>query len=156
MSNRIFLDSSILVEYRKGTKTALLDRLLQHVGKLELCISETVSSEYLFHLLALFGQKSPLTLKESKSIGKHLKQARPNEMIHGFSWITGTLDLHQRATELMIAHNLLSNDALILALCQLHQIDTIASYDTDYVLPCVQLNMTLLQSEKDFLDWWQQ
>ncbi|MEM0992198.1 MAG: twitching motility protein PilT, partial [Bacteroidota bacterium] len=70
MSNRIFLDSSILIEYRKGIKVALLDQLIQHSNDLDLCMSETVSSEYLFHLLALFGQKSPLALKESKTIGK--------------------------------------------------------------------------------------
>ncbi|MEM9888514.1 MAG: PIN domain-containing protein [Bacteroidota bacterium] len=152
MSNKVFLDSSILVEYRKGTNTELLDALLRHSDEIELCISETVSSEYLFHLLALFGQKSPLTLKENKAIGKHLKQARPNDLLHRFTWIAGTIALHQQAAELMITHNLLSNDALILALCQTHQINTIASYDTDYILPCSKLDMTLLQSEDDFLN----
>jgi hypothetical protein len=59
-----------LIEYRKGTRTALLDALLQHSDQLDLCISEIVSSEYLFHLLALFGQKSPLSIKENKAIQK--------------------------------------------------------------------------------------
>lgn len=154
MNSSIFLDSSILVEYRKGTKTELLDQLLQHSKQLDLCISETVSSEYLFHLLALFGQKSPLTLKMNKSIGEYLNQANPNHLIHQFTWLTGDVNLHQQAVEIMSTYNLLPNDALILALCQFHQISALASYDSDFVAPCANLKITLLQTKKDFLDWW--
>lgn len=58
---KIFLDSSILVEYRKGTKTELLDELIDR--QYQLCYNQIVLSEYLFVVLAHYGQKSLRTLK---------------------------------------------------------------------------------------------
>jgi len=51
----LFLDSSILIEYERGNKTDLLD-YLGRSGTHWLFVSETVLSEYTFHLLA-FGAK---------------------------------------------------------------------------------------------------
>ncbi|MCY7351290.1 MAG: PIN domain-containing protein [Cytophagaceae bacterium] len=58
---RIFLDTSILAEYKKGTKTALLDALIER--QYSLCYNQIVLSEYLFVVLAHYGQKSLRTLK---------------------------------------------------------------------------------------------
>ena len=67
-NNKIFLDSSILVEYVKGAKTDLLDYLLND-GNYTLFISQIVISEFYFHALAAYGSKSTLTLKMPGSIG---------------------------------------------------------------------------------------
>ena len=81
MSNRIFVDSSILVEYSKSTKTELLEYLISHTSDFELCISETVLSEYTFHFLAKCGDKSPLTLKRDVAIPNILSQNRQIETL---------------------------------------------------------------------------
>ncbi|MGA0555156.1 hypothetical protein ACO2Q8_00785 [Larkinella sp. VNQ87] len=60
---RIFLDTSILAEYRKGTKTDLLDALIER--PFQLCYNQIVLSEYLFVTLAHYGQKSLRTLKKA-------------------------------------------------------------------------------------------
>ena len=67
MSNNIFLDSSILIEYVKGSKTTLFESLLlkEH---LELHYGMPVVSEYLFHYLAILGGKSPLAIKMGQQI----------------------------------------------------------------------------------------
>ena len=46
----VFLDSSILIEHRKGNKTALLDAMLN--DRYHLYYNQTVLSEYLFVILA--------------------------------------------------------------------------------------------------------
>jgi hypothetical protein len=61
MSNSIFIDSSLLVEYVKKAQTDLLNAL-QGDSTLNLFINQTVVSEYLFHHLAINGGKSPRTL----------------------------------------------------------------------------------------------
>ena len=60
----MFLDSSILVEYVKGNKIDLLDHLLNDTNS-SLFISQIVISEFYFHALAAYGNKSPLSLKMS-------------------------------------------------------------------------------------------
>ena len=54
MNNRIFVDSSILIEYRKGSKTDLWDAILSDTDTVP-CLNQTVVSEYLFHHMSLFG-----------------------------------------------------------------------------------------------------
>ena len=76
MNNSIFIDSSLLVEYIKGSKTDLLETLQSDPG-FQLFISQTVVSEYLFYHLAIFGQKSPLTLKETGRITEIFKAIPP-------------------------------------------------------------------------------
>lgn len=149
MSNKVFLDSSMLIEYRKGAKTELLDCLLDEAN-LELLISQTVASEYLFYLLAIFGGKAPLTLKVTQEIGLTLQKAQPDSLIEKIQWLPDNDSLFSTAAQLMSEYNLLPNDALILALCQLHDITVVASYDPDFMEPCRHLNITLLQSKSDF------
>ncbi|MFN7117135.1 MAG: PIN domain-containing protein [Saprospiraceae bacterium] len=51
---------------------------------------------------------------------------------------------------IMSKYNLLPNDALIIAICQLNQISAIASYDPDFITVCKDLNIMLLQTLDDF------
>ncbi|AEE49203.1 PIN domain-containing protein [Haliscomenobacter hydrossis] len=149
MSNKVFLDSSILIEYRKGSKTELLDCLLDDANY-ELFISQAVASEYLYHLLAILEGKSPLALKSSGVIGQTLNARKPDFFVEKISWLSDKPLLFSTSVELMAQYNLLPNDALILALCHLHEISLIASYDPDFLEPCKRLGITLLQNKSDF------
>ncbi|MDX1939088.1 MAG: PIN domain-containing protein [Saprospiraceae bacterium] len=149
MNNKVFLDSSILIEYRKGTKTDLLDGLLDS-RKCELYISQTVTSEYLYYLIAIFGGKSPLALKTSNEIAATLSKSKPGFFIEKFRWLQDDKRLFSSTVELMMQYNLLPNDAQILAICQLNQISAIASYDADFIKVCKDLNILLLQTLDDF------
>lgn len=65
MSNKIFLDSSILVEKAKGTKHELFDFLLEN-SSIEKCINVIVLSEFTYYYLAIQGSSFPKTLKEKR------------------------------------------------------------------------------------------
>ena len=67
--NKVFIDSSILIEYIKQNKVDLLDELTKQ-SSLSLFINSIVISEFTFHLIALKGNKSPLTLKASSLLGR--------------------------------------------------------------------------------------
>ncbi|HMN89998.1 MAG TPA: type II toxin-antitoxin system VapC family toxin [Saprospiraceae bacterium] len=148
-SKAVFVDSSILIEYYKNTQTALLDKLLdtQHI---QVCISQIVVSEYLFHCLGIDGGKSPLSVKQAKSIATVLSNGNHAVFLKQFSYLQDSNLLVERVPELMSQYNLLPNDALILSLCQIHQIPAVASYDTDFKNACVGLNIALLQNVSDY------
>ena len=109
-NNKIFLDSSILVEYVKGTKTDLLDYLLND-SSYTLFISQIVISEFYFHALATYGLKSPLTLKMSGSIGGIMQLHKPQEFLHLFDFLVDDATFVDTAASLMVRYNLLPNDA---------------------------------------------
>lgn len=125
----LFLDSSILIEYERGNKTDLLD-YLGRSGTHRLFVSETVLSEYTFHLLAFWGQKAPLTLKMSRQIPVLLQQAAPVPLLSQFIVLPNGNEIIPEYLRLMQQYNLLPNDALILATCRLHGIHYLASHDT--------------------------
>lgn len=87
MSNRIFLDSSILVEKAKGTKHELFDFLIDNLT-LEKCINSTVLSEFTYYYLAIEGSVSPRTLKEKQSIPSIIQQNSPIEFLEIFTYLT--------------------------------------------------------------------
>jgi len=58
MSIKIVLDSSVLIEYAKNARPELFEALLLQ-EKLDLCYGLPIVSEYLFHYLAIAGNKSP-------------------------------------------------------------------------------------------------
>lgn len=64
MNNKIFLDSSTLIEYRKGNHIDFFENIVGNSLWFP-CISQIVVSEYLFHHLGVFGGKSPLSIKMS-------------------------------------------------------------------------------------------
>jgi predicted nucleic acid-binding protein len=67
MNNRIFLNSSILVEKAKGTKEELFDFLIDN-STIEKCINTIVLSEFTYYFSAIEGSSSPRTLKVKKII----------------------------------------------------------------------------------------
>lgn len=175
MSSSIFLDSSILVEYYKEAKTDLLEALLefsepsvntltfineegaisasQQESECVLYISQTVISEYLLYCLIYdSGKKSPLTIKESGKIKHLLSQRDHSKFLNLFTFLQDNEQIVILAPELMAKYNLLPNDALILSVCKIYQINALASYDTtDFGFACTAEGISLLQSIADFV-----
>lgn len=149
MSNKILVDSSVLIEHRKGNKTELFFALTDD-DRFSLCISQAVLSEYLFHHLSVFGGKAPLTIKVNKKINEVFSQEDPNIFLSIFEWLEDDFAISHSVIGLMKKHNLLPNDASILATAIHHKVAAIASHDSDFALPCRQENITLLTSAKDF------
>lgn len=149
MSNKLLVDSSLLVEYRKGNHLEVLDAMLAEPA-CELFISQTVVSEYLFHHLAIVGGKSPRTIKENGAIFSVIEQRNPVLFLDLFIWLPDDAAMLHPAVDLMAKYNLLPNDALILALCKHHDIPAIASFDPDFVIPCQGEGIHLLQTVGDF------
>lgn len=150
MINKVFLDSSILVEYAKGSKTDLLNVLLEDES-CQLYIDTTVLSEYAYHFLGNKGGKSPRALKENQSIPDVLATHAIEDFLSVFIVLPNDSAITPLYLALMKQYNLLPNDALILASCQLHQIPAVASYDPDFKLACQQEGLKLLQSVHDLV-----
>ena len=150
MSNSLFLDSSILIEYRKGAKTQLLESIIAS-DNWHPFISQVVVSEYLFFHLAIFSGKSPLSVKMAGEIPLYLSKGAPFDFLGQFEWISDNQSVIQTAIQLMETYNLLPNDALIIAICKLNDIKYIASYDTDFSNACSAENIEIIQNEADLL-----
>lgn len=173
MNNSVFLDSSILIEYYKGSQIELLDTLLNErslesltVSSREtlegeiirpepefvtLYISQTVLSEYLFQCLKLDTGKAPLTLKESGKIPEVISLSDHAEFLGQFTYLPDASDIIDLAPDMMEKYNLLPNDALILSICKTNGIKALASYDaSDFIVPCQFEGIALLQNVVDF------
>ena len=148
MSSKIILDSSVLIEYAKNSRPELFEALLIQ-EKLNLCYGLPIVSEYLFHYLAIAGNKSPLTLKMNNQIGNILSVGHPMDIFRPLSFLSDSVEMVEEAFYLMQQYNLLSNDALILALCKQHDVKYLASFDADFVTACVGEGIRLVQSAKD-------
>lgn len=149
MNNKIFIDSSVLVEYRKGNKLPFLDAMLADQETL-LFISQAVTSEYLFHHLAIVGGKSPLAIKMKAGISPILQVRDPLPFLNLFTWLPDDPSMLQPAVEFMHKYNLLPNDALIIAAIAHHGIPALASFDPDFAAPCQGEGIRLLQMPEDF------
>ncbi len=144
---RIFLDSSILIEFEKQTRKDLFLALLD--GKYQLYINDIVASEYLYKLVGLLGNKSPLSVCESGKIGEVMKNHQTKEFLHLFYYLPVPEDAMYLATEMMQKYNLLPNDALIVASCKLQRIKVLASYDSDFKEACKAEEILFLQEIED-------
>lgn len=149
MSNKIFLDSSILVEYRKGTQTDLLEAIVTNTD-FEPLINQVVVSEYLFYHLAIFSGKSPMSVKSANQIMQYLSIGDPDGFLSQFSWLNDFSMLYKKAIYFMETYNLLPNDALIISLCQFHDIKYLASFDTDYTIACQTEGILLISTKTEF------
>ena len=149
MSNRIFLDSSILIEYTKNSRPELFEELLVD-ERFDLCFGSPVISEYLFHFLAIAGNKSPLSVKMSGQIGALFAQANPLDIFRPLVFLSDAATLLPDSVQLMRQYNLLPNDAMILALCKMHGIRVLASYDPDFEPACSGEGVLLIQSVEVF------
>ena len=149
MSSSIFLDSSLLIEYRKGTQTDLFEAIMADADW-QPYISQTVVSEYLFFHLAIFSGKAPLTVKSNKEVGQVLASSSPEIFLAQFDWLTDFESMPAKAAQLMGKYNLLPNDALIIAICQEHSLKYLASFDPDYVPVCAGEGIQLIQTLQDW------
>lgn len=85
MTNNVFIDSSILVEYIKGSKTALLNSI---ISKKEVVpyINEIVVSELLLYFLSVNGNAAPRTLKSGEKIGAIFQEHSNYKIIQRFAF----------------------------------------------------------------------
>ena len=148
MSNRIFLDSSILIESTKGTQTKLYDHLTAR-NDLEKCINQIVLSEYTFYLLIIEGGKAPLTLKRDRSIPGIIKEHNPVSFLNNMTLLESGPAIIPLYLYFMQQYNLLPNDALILATCKLNGITQLTSYDADFDTACRDEGIWLIKSIGD-------
>ncbi|MGF7215925.1 putative nucleic acid-binding protein [Spirosoma lacussanchae] len=144
MSNKIVLDSSVLVEWAKKTQPELFIGLQN--SSYELCISQITLSEFSYYWLAVGGQKAPVTLKRDGKIPTVLQQYNPVNLLTKLTWLETDERIVAIHLRLMMQYNLLPNDALILATCQLNNIKQIASYDADFETACQAEGIRLIRS----------
>ncbi|QKZ15538.1 type II toxin-antitoxin system VapC family toxin [Spirosoma sp. KUDC1026] len=148
MSSKIFLDSSILVEKTKGTKPDLFDFLFAYRSQ-DLCINQTVLSEYTFYLLIIEGGKAPVTLKRDAAISSIIRDHNPVNWLKSITYLELDNSIITEYLRLMQRYNLLPNDALILATCKLHGVTYLASYDNDFGPACAGEEIKLIQQIDD-------
>jgi len=142
---KIFVNSSILVEYIKGKQTDLLEQLIASDN--ELYTNAIVYSEFMFYYLAVIGEKSPLALKESKQIKAVIEKHNPIDLFVNFQTLSIDHEIKLLSYEYMKKYNFLPNDALILATTKLNGIAYLASYDEkDFSTPCKKEKIKLIKS----------
>ena len=143
-SNKIFIDSSVLVEALKGNKREFYYSLVSD-EKNSFYINSITVSEYLYFLVSFSGGSSPRSLKESKKIKDSLAdQNNQVEILNEFTIIEAGESALTLAPSFMSKYNLLPNDAIILATCKIHNIAKLASHDTDFIIPCQEEGIELL------------
>lgn len=143
-NNRVFIDTSILVEALKGTKQKLYYSLISN-NENECCINSIVVSEYLYFLLGFSGGASPRSLKESGKIAAILAaEINQTDILNDFTLLETNTSLSFLVPHLMSKYNLLPNDAIILATCKINGITKLASHDKDYIIPCQQEGIEFL------------
>ena len=146
---RIFVDSSILVEFKKRSRPELLLHFLTFPN-LELLVNAIVLSEYTFYLLAIEGEKSPRSVKESQEIRHILDHDQPEEFLSIFKVLQNGNEIIPLYLRMMRRYNLLPNDALILASCKLHNVNALATFDkTDFTQACQMEKIRLIQDISD-------
>ena len=144
---KIFVGGGLLIEYENQTKTELLEALL--MSQHQIFLNPIVVSEYIYQLLGILGGRSPMSIRESKKIAETLDLHDTAEFLSAFSILPipdGSLFL---AIELMKKHNLLPNDALILASCKSQSVAVLASYDSDFTNACREEGIVLLNNVAD-------
>ena len=144
---KIFLDSSVLIEYEKQTKTELLQRLVQ--SDHQILINPIVASEYLYQLLGILGGRSPMSICESGKINEVLSLHDTKTFLTGFQFLAIPEDALSLSVDFMKKYNLLPNDALILASCKIQEVKVLVSYDSDFYQSCVAEGIQLITKVSD-------
>lgn len=147
MTNDVFIDSSILVEFIKGSKTRLLSNIISQQN-IVAYVSETVVSEFLLYFLAVNGNAAPRTVKSAGKIATIFKAHANYRFIERFAFLTNDDNLFRLVPAFMAKYNLLPNDAIILATCKIHNIIKLASHDSDFIIPCQAEGIELLREEE--------
>lgn len=145
--NKIFIDSSVLIEYFKGSKLELLEQLAL-VPNLKLQINETVISEVIYHIIGFSSNISPVTLKRKEKISELLSSIDLNGFLQNFDIIYSNIDI-DHLIQLMSNGNYLPNDALILNCCLENEILFLATYDSDFNNQFIQSKLQIISSIED-------
>ncbi len=150
---KIFLDSSVLVEYFKGKTEAveLLEHILSRID-FRIFVNDIVYLEVAYIFIRTRAGKNHLTLKKNKSIvsklGKEfLNYAYP--VLESLEFLELNRNTVSLANTFMIKYGLLPNDALILATCKIYGIGSLASLDEDFKKPCESEGILLVSSLQD-------
>jgi uncharacterized protein len=144
---KIFVDSSILIEFENGRRQELLEAL--RATNHELFINCIVGSEYVYRLLGILAEKSPMSVAESGKIGETLDKHETKLLLSAFEYLNIPKLSMLQSIDLMKIYNLLPNDALILATCKLENISILASYDSDFRRACQAEGIKLIMSVED-------
>ncbi|MBK8043895.1 MAG: PIN domain-containing protein [Haliscomenobacter sp.] len=144
----VFIDSSLLVEYEKLNRPELLEALM--ASNHQLFINPIVASEYLYQLIGILGGRSPMSICESGKIGETLGRHDTAVFLSAFEILSIPDKALPMAIDLMKKHNLLPNDAIILASCKLEQVAVLASFDTDFSAACRAEGIQLICEVADF------
>ena len=139
---RIFLDTSVLIEYVKGNKTELLDYIISQ--NVDCFINHIVYSEFMYNYIGLMSGKSPMSLRESSMIRSVLDETEPYEFIEGFECISMDEEILVKSYEIMKRYNFLPNDAIIIATCLCKNIKLLGSFDSDFINACKNMSITLI------------
>jgi uncharacterized protein len=142
---KIFVDSSVLVEYIKGNQTDFLEQLISSDN--ELYTNAIVYSEFTFYYLAVIGEKSPLSIKENKQIKAVIEMHNPIVLFSYLMILSVDNETTLLSYEYMQKYNLLPNDAMILATIKLNGIGYLASFDEkDFAIPSKKEKIKLIKS----------
>lgn len=134
MTNKIFLDSSVLIEYLKGNKTGFYKSLISDLNN-DFFINDIVVSEYLYYILGFSSGIFPRTLQQKRKIKETLeKESKIIITIKDFKFLSTDETIFVVVPKYMSKYNLLPNDAIILATCKLHR-TKLASHDSDLLFP---------------------
>jgi uncharacterized protein len=137
----IFVDSSILIEYIKGKGITFLNEMVDnHI----LLTNQIVASEFLYKYIGIALQKSPLSAKESSEIKSAFTNNIADEILKILNYLPGNEKITKTAIEYMKKYNLLPNDSIILSTCKENNIQYLATYDSDFIGPCKNENISIL------------
>lgn len=144
--NDYFIDSSVLIEYNRGNRRKLLTQLLGN-DSFRCYVNEIVLSEFLYHFIAHNAARSPLALKEAGKINEAFEASQDYKLIRMFHFLQNDKQLFFLVPQLMAKYNLLSNDAIIIATCKMHNIPNLVSHDSDFEEACKGEGITLLNEK---------
>jgi predicted nucleic acid-binding protein len=146
---KCIIDSCIFIENFKG-KEGVKILFLKTVENFDCFITETIFSEVFYKVLGLIGGKSPQVLKEKKEISKILNKEEIKlyiKLLTSFPVFGTNFSILNSAHNLVKVHNLLPNDALILATCKHYGIKYLISIDKeDFTIPCEKEGIVLIDS----------
>ncbi|MEO6837925.1 MAG: PIN domain-containing protein [Ginsengibacter sp.] len=143
MINRIFIDSSVLIESLKGNKVDFYKKIISDLNN-EVFVNDIVVSEYLYYILGFSAGISPRALQQRGKIKDTLSnESKIISTIKIFNFISPNEKILIGVPQLMSDYNLLPNDAIILATCKLHEMK-LASHDSDFIIPCKSENIELI------------
>ncbi len=143
--NDIFVDSSVLIEYFKGSNCELLD----HLGSspnYNLFINDIVISEVIYHMVAHSSGASPMTLKRKSLLKAKVDSIDFETLFMQFFHISTRVRSISAITSLMSEFNLLSNDAIILNCCVENEIQYLATFDADFTAPSTHFGISAISS----------